>query len=198
MTDDERLVSFQVLGKPEPQGSATAFVPLKNGQPIRRPGGSIVVNVTSDNPALKAWRKLIHEAAVKAWNGRPLIEDEALRVDCDFFLKRPEAHWRSGRFAHLLKDDAPAKPITIPDVDKLLRAVLDGMTDAVYRDDSLVTSAPPDKHYAVPNEAHSGQGVRVTVYRCAKQTAADLLPEERVRFVAPEPLEADDSQLAIA
>lgn len=197
--DDEHLLTFQVLGKPEPQGSATAFVPTdKRGQPIRRAGGSIVVNVTSDNAGLKKWRKAIASAAARAWGGRPMLEDEALRVECDFFLKRPEGHWRTGKFAHLLKDDAPAKPITIPDVDKLLRAVLDGLTDVIYRDDSLVTGAPPEKHYAVPNEKHNGQGARVSVFRCAMQTALDLPPEERTRYVERPPAEVDDAQLAIA
>jgi Holliday junction resolvase RusA-like endonuclease len=196
---DEHLLTFQALGKPEPQGSATAFVPTdKRGQPIRRPGGSIVVNVTSDNPALKKWRKAIAKCAASAWGDRPPIADEALRVECDFFLKRPEGHWGTGRNAHLLKDSAPAKPTTIPDVDKLLRAVLDGLTDVVYRDDSLVTSAPPAKHYAVPNESHNGQGVRVTVYRCAIQSALDLPIAERTRFVVATPAEVDDAQLAIA
>lgn len=197
--DDEHLLTFTVLGKCEPQGSATAFVPTtKNGQPIRREGGSIVVNITSDNPALKKWRGEIEKAARRAWGARPPIEEESLYVEVCFFLKRPEGHWRSGRNAHLLKDDAPAHPITIPDVDKLLRAILDGMSGVVYKDDALVTKAPPEKRYAVPSEGNDGRGVRVMVYRRAQQTALDLPAEERERFVEPAPVEADPSQLALA
>lgn len=205
--DDELLLTLTVLGKCEPQGSATAFVPLKDGYPIARGGrlpdgryrnGSVVVNVTSDNPNLKKWRTAVANAARRKWDVRPPIEDESLHVEACFFLKRPENHWRSGRFAHLLKDDAPATPTTIPDVDKLLRAILDALTGIIYRDDGLVTSAPPEKRYAVPSEANDGRGVRIMVYRRAEQTALDLPEEERVRYVEPTPGEVDAAQLALS
>jgi Holliday junction resolvase RusA-like endonuclease len=204
---DERLLIFEVDGKPEPQGSATAFVPLDGrGFPMARGGrnadgsyrkGSVIVNITSDNAGLKKWRRCVEEAAREAWgDGRPPIEETSLRVEAHFFLKRPEGHWRTGRYSHLLKDDAPAAPTTIPDADKLLRAVLDGMSGVVYKDDALVTCAPPEKHYAVPNGTeHEGQGVTIVVSRRAAQTALDLPEDQRVRWV-PEHVE-DPSQLVL-
>lgn len=205
--EDELLMTLTVLGKCEPQGSATAFVPLdKNGYPMARGGrnadgsyrkGSVIVNITSDNANLKKWRTAVANAARRKWDTRAAIEGESLRVEVCFFLKRPENHWRSGRYAHLLKEDAPAAPLTFPDVDKLLRAILDSLTGIVYRDDSLVTSAPPEKRYAVPSEANDGCGVRIMVYRRVEQTALDLPEEERVRFVENMPEEADEAQLAI-
>lgn len=177
------LVRFQVLGKCEPQGSARAFVPTgKNGQPIRRPDGSIVVNITSDNPALKAWRKKIAAAAEAAWD-QPPLEGVSLMVEALFFLKRPEGHYRTGRYAHLLKDDAPAAPLVIPDHDKLLRAALDGLTGIVYKDDALVTCSIPDKHYAVPTEHGDGRGMILTVLQRPAQTALDLPEEQRQRYL---------------
>lgn len=205
---DERLLIFDVDGKPEPQGSVTAFVPLdKRGYPLARGGrnrdgsyrnGSVIVNLTSDNRALKAWRKKIEEAAREAWgDGRPPMEDVSLKVEAHFFLRRPEGHWRTGRYRHLLKDDAPAAPLTIPDADKLLRAVLDGMTGIVYKDDSLITCGPPEKHYAVPNGSeHEGQGVTVVVYRRERQTALDLPEDQRVRWV-PDEAPAEQERLAL-
>lgn len=204
---NERLVVFDVDGKCEPQGSATAFVPLDSrGYPMARGGrnrdgsyrkGSVIVNVTSDNAQLKKWRKAIADAAREAWGDRTPIEAESLMVEAHFYLKRPDGHWGSGRNAHLLKDWAPAAPLTFPDADKLLRAALDGMTGIIYKDDSLVTKAPPEKHYAVPDGSeHEGQGMTIVVLRREQQTALDLPPEQRTRYVPPTP--ADDAQLALS
>lgn len=207
---DTLLLDLFVPGKPEPQGSATAFIPLgKDGYPSVRFGqrrgpykhGQIVVNVTSDNANLKGWRAAIADAAEEAWLGRDLLDEVSLAVECDFYLKRPEAHWGTGKNAHLLKDDQPAAPLTIPDCDKLLRAVLDGMTGSIYRDDSLVTACPPEKHYAVPDGSpHQGVGVRIRVYRRAVQLSQDLPIEQRTRVVptATPAADADDGQLALA
>lgn len=206
MSAGEHLLTLEVFGKPEPQGSATAFVPLKDGWPLARGGrlpggkyrnGSVVVNITSDNPALKKWRKRIADGARGAWHCDP-IEGVSLEVEAHFFLKRPESHWRTGRYAHLLKDSAPAAPLTIPDVDKLLRAVLDGLSGVVYEDDNLVTFAPPEKHYAVPSKTSSGEGVRLIVRKRAAQTALDLPPEERERYVEPVAAEVNEAQLSVA
>ena len=58
-----------------------------------------------------------------------------VRVTMMFFLRQPK------------RPKAPV-PITKPDVDKLARACLDGMTDAgVFRDDSQVTTLTARKRY---------------------------------------------------
>lgn len=177
---------FRVHGKCEPQGSSTAFVPTdKRGQPFRRAGGSIVVNVTSDNPALKGWRAKV-EAAARAAYRDPVIEGISLGVQATFFLKRPEGHWGTGRNAGRLKDSAPARPITIPDHDKLLRAVLDGMTGIVYHDDSLVTASFPRKVYAVPGNPRYAEGVLISVFAQREQFASGLTEDQRVRPVLGE------------
>ena len=184
----ELLLEIVVAGKPEPQGSTRAFVPTsKRGQPIRRPDGSVVVNVTSDNPALKKWREKVAAAARAKWQGKP-VDGISLMVEADFFVRRPENHWGTGRNAHALKDWAPAAPLMVPDSDKLLRAALDSLTGVVYRDDSLVTLAITEKHYAIPGERNDGQGVILKVLRRDAQTAVDLPEAERVRHVAREQL----------
>lgn len=200
------LLRFEVFGKPEPQGSATAFVPLRNGYPIARGGrlsdgryrnGSVVANVTSANPRLRQWRELVASVARQHWTGG-VLEDVALEVESHFFLRRPEGHWRSGRFAHLLRDDAPAVPLTVPDADKLLRAVLDALTGIVYVDDRQVTFPTAEKHYAIPREHTNGEGCRVIVRRCAVQVARDLPAAERERWLPSEHQEADPAQMALA
>ena len=56
-----------------------------------------------------------------------------------FTFVRPKSHYRTGRNAHLLRDDAPTRPATIPDLSKLARSTEDALKDAgVIRDDSLI------------------------------------------------------------
>lgn len=45
-----------------------------------------------------------------------------------FHLERPKHHYRSGKNAHLLRDNAPRHMQTGPDLDKMIRAVGDALT----------------------------------------------------------------------
>jgi Holliday junction resolvase RusA-like endonuclease len=57
----------------------------------------------------------------------------------DFAVSRPKTHYRTGRFAHLLRDDSPPEPDVKPDLSKLLRAAEDAMTGIVWADDCQIT-----------------------------------------------------------
>lgn len=155
------MLEFLVVGKPEPQGSTQAFVPVhpKTKQPYRRPGGGIVVNVTSDNPKLKAWRERVKIAAdTSAWIDDPV--EGPVRVEVDFYLERPKGHMGTGRNAGAVRASAPPLPVVRPDVDKLLRGVLDALTGLAWVDDSQVVEVAVRKRYAAPGES---QGARVLV-----------------------------------
>jgi Holliday junction resolvase RusA-like endonuclease len=165
--DSAPLVSFTVYGKPEPQGSVKAFVPTyKSGQPVRRDGGQIVVNLTSDNPALKKWRKGAQQEAGEAMQSygesvRPAREGAPVRVEATFYLQRPKSHYGTGRNANVVKASAPAYPVGRPDVDKLLRALLDALTNTVVADDSQVVEVLARKVYCGP---HDEPRVEVSVF----------------------------------
>jgi hypothetical protein len=65
-------LDFIVPGKPEPQGSVRAFVPQKDGKPMRRADGSIIVNLTSDNPAFEDDSQVVDLVARKRYaSGEP-------------------------------------------------------------------------------------------------------------------------------
>jgi Holliday junction resolvase RusA-like endonuclease len=117
------FMQFEVFGQPQPQGSSRAFVNKKTGRAI----------VTSSNPNLKDWRDLIAREARDQMNGLPPL-DGAVTVNATFFLPRPKSVKRSD-------------PTVKPDLDKLLRAVLDGLTNIVYRDDAQVVNANAQKLY---------------------------------------------------
>jgi Holliday junction resolvase RusA-like endonuclease len=122
-------IVFEVLGKPEPQGSARAFMPNGAKYPV----------VTSDNPNLKSWRRDVAKAAALAHVGPPI--EGPVRVVVDFHLPRPKA---------LRVDRAH---VTRPDCDKLLRGVGDALTGVVIRDDGQVTQIKGTKQYARAGES---------------------------------------------
>ena len=89
---------------------------------------------------LKPWREELvrscRDAMTRTWD----TAAPAYRVRVVFRFQRPASHYRSGRFSHLLKDDAPGRWHTQkPDLDKCERALLDSLTKAgAIPDDALV------------------------------------------------------------
>jgi Holliday junction resolvase RusA-like endonuclease len=120
-------ISFVVPGVPIPQGSMRGFVR----------GGK--VRVTSDNAKLRNWRQMIAGVAfAKMSIGNVPMLMGPVRVEAIFYLPRPQSV------------SVRALPIKRPDLDKLTRAVLDGMTDGgVFHDDSQVVHLVVEKQYAV-------------------------------------------------
>lgn len=118
------------------------------------------------------WRKEVIRAATEAiahheagWE--PL--DGPIVVSVMFFGPRPNGHYGTGRNAGQLKRSAPTYPTTLgaaetrfADIDKLARALLDGLTFAgVIVDDARVTDLHCQKRYA---EQPAGARAVVTVY----------------------------------
>jgi crossover junction endodeoxyribonuclease RusA len=72
-----------------------------------------------------------------------------------FKFPRPKSHYRTGRNAHLLRDDAPEFKMSRPDGEKLERSTYDALTDAgVWRDDAQVVDAHWTKVYSDSPGAH--------------------------------------------
>jgi crossover junction endodeoxyribonuclease RusA len=131
-------IEFYVNGIPAPQGSKTAYINKHTGR----------ANVVDQNGAtLKPWREDVRAAALK--HGGRIAPGEALTAQIMFYLPRPKSHFRTGRNAGLLRDAAPDVPRTKPDLDKLVRAVLDALTSAgTYADDANVVLVSAGKFYA--------------------------------------------------
>jgi crossover junction endodeoxyribonuclease RusA len=125
---NENEIQFRVMGEPIPQGSIRAFI-TKSGRPI----------LTHSNRNLKEWRQRIaHEGQAKRppqWN-----MDNAILINIDFFMPRPKSLPKK-----VVED------IKRPDLDKLVRAVLDGLTSIYYNDDSQVVGIFASKKYAGKN-----------------------------------------------
>ena len=104
------MITIEVRGLPAPQGSK------------RHVGRGVMVE---SSKAVGPWRE-----AVRAETQRHVSKPFGgpVRVDVTFFLPRPKGHYGSGRFAGEIKKSAPLHPSGRPDLDKLLRALLDGLT----------------------------------------------------------------------
>lgn len=117
---------FFVQGIPAPQGSKRAF---------RRGTRTVLVESSKKLPL---WREQVQDRALE--HCEPL--SGPVRVELEFVMPRTKA-----------MRDKPAPPHTKrPDIDKLARAVLDGLTGPAFDDDSQVTELTVTKRRAMPGE----------------------------------------------
>ena len=144
------LLDVFVPGKAETKGSAKAF---------HRPGMRFAV-VVNDNVKAKTWQSTVAIFAASARTQNFPMMEGPVRVALDFTFARPKGH--TGKRG--LLPSAPTAHTQKPDIDKVIRPVLDGLTRVVYADDSQVVSVVASKAWG--DEA----GVRVVVMS-AKETA---------------------------
>jgi len=88
------------------------------------------------DPRNEHYAKIVQAAWMEA--GRPSFGDKLLALGATFWLKRPKSHYRTGRYAGTLKDSAPMRPRGKPDLDNLLKAILDNLNGCLYNDDAQV------------------------------------------------------------
>jgi crossover junction endodeoxyribonuclease RusA len=132
-----------VRGVPAPQGSK------------RHVGGGRMIE---QSKAVGPWREAVRGETQRAMNGTGPLTGP-LRVAITFELARPRSHYRTGRNARLLRNVAPEWPVTRPDLDKLARATLDGLTmGGAWTDDSQVARLEVVKIYGEP-------GCRIVIYK---------------------------------
>ena len=142
--ENATAAEFDVVGDPVPQGSLRAFS-RQGGRPW----------LTSDNKRTRPWKDAVTWAASEALR---FTATEPVAVRLSFRVRRPKGH--TGKRG--LLPSAPTYPGTKPDLDKLVRAVLDSLVEAkVLADDALVASIVASKSYA--DDVAPGVRVRVWV-----------------------------------
>jgi Holliday junction resolvase RusA-like endonuclease len=140
-------VTFTVYGEAQAKGSMRAF------------GG----HVTDSNRHVRGWAQLVAEAASRelAARGGQQITGPVL-VSVRFGLKRPIKYRRLGiHVAHCVK----------PDIDKLVRGVLDALSGVVFGDDKQVVTLSATKVYA---PADGAPYATITVERTTAAASYDL------------------------
>lgn len=65
---------------------------------------------------------------------------EALEVELEFTMPRAKSHFGSGKNSNILKPSAPKCHLQKPDLDNLVKFVLDAMNGHFYKDDSQIVS----------------------------------------------------------
>lgn len=118
------ILRFRVYGAPAPQGSK------------RHVGNGVMIE---SSKKVKPWREAVKWAALQAHphSSGVVFPTGPLLVGVTFHLARPKAHYYTGKRAAELRDAAPLYVPRKPDIDKLLRATFDALTDAgIWTDDS--------------------------------------------------------------
>ncbi|WP_378734959.1 RusA family crossover junction endodeoxyribonuclease [Nocardia brasiliensis] len=118
------MTTLWVPGQPAPQGSK------------RHVGGGRMVE---SSKFLKPWRNLVAQRARQA-GFEPATGPIAVAVA--FVMRRPLSAPKT-KHVHAIRR---------PDVDKLVRAILDGLSGIAYADDSQVTQLYAEKRLAVTGE----------------------------------------------
>ena len=130
-------MQFAVYGlTPAPQGSKRH---VGNGRMVE------------SSPKLKPWREAVRQEALAT--GERSI-DQPVYVHLLFRFRRPKGHYTA---KGELKASAPKSHITRPDIDKLARSTLDGITGVLIADDSQVAFLVASKEYTLPGELEGCQ-----------------------------------------
>jgi len=144
---DSIVTHFFVPGIPKSGGSKTAF-------PNPKTGKNRIVDACKGNAA---WKKTVGIYAAMAYGGPPL--SCPLGAIVVFTMPRPRKHFRTGKFSHLLKPDAPYWVAQTPDLTKLWRPTEDAMKGIVFDDDSRICRDQKDEIFGPE------PGVEILIYR---------------------------------
>ena len=123
---------FVVEGlSPAPQGSK------------RHVGGGRMIESSAK---VKPWREAVRQEALAT--NAPMAPGPVF-VRITFRFNRPKGHLNT---KGLIKPSAPIDHVTRPDLDKLVRSTLDGLTGALFTDDSQVAFMVASKEYAAAGQ----------------------------------------------
>jgi len=153
-----RRIAFTVIGHPQPQGSTKAFV--RRGRQ-----GRAYAAVTHDNPRVKGWRQLVAEQAQSAVGDELFLGAVVLTVI--FRLPRPGSLPKKAR--HHTK---------LPDLDKLVRAIGDGLSGVAFLDDKQIVDLHARKQYTSGARPPAAYIVVETAGAADYETTPDLFAGE--------------------
>lgn len=146
-------IKFEVAGIPVPQGSVQA----------RTDGAGHAFVVRANRSNLVAWRHSVDDEARRAMALRPAITGP-VKVALEFRLPKPKSRPKKDRW-----------PDRKPDLDKLIRAVLDGLTGVAFVDDAQVVILEARKSFFDPATDLS-PGLSVSLWSTSDPIAS---PEQR-------------------
>jgi crossover junction endodeoxyribonuclease RusA len=142
-------LAFRVIGRPVPQGSMVASY-------NRKMGVAHVHHV--QGAALSQWRNDVRNGAIQAG---AVLTTAPVAIYISFGMPRPKAHTtlRYGKYV-VRQNFVNHLPSVQPDLDKLVRAVMDALTGIAYSDDAQVVTILAEKRYAEFTEIAVGDAWR--------------------------------------
>jgi Holliday junction resolvase RusA-like endonuclease len=129
-----------VPGEPAPGGSKKPFTYKC------KKTGKIRASMAPDSSRTKPWMNNVAHFCRAQW--RLPVVDGPVRLGVVFYMDRPKSHYRTGKYAGQLRQDAPRLHTIAPDTTKLLRSTEDAMKGIVWRDDCLVCDQSAVKVYS--------------------------------------------------
>ena len=130
-------IRFFVEGLPAPKGSTSSFKHKVTGA---------IITMASNPKEQKSWRERIQPEARKHF---PQRSSEPFSIAISFIFNRPKKDFTP---KGILRPTAPRLKITGPDTDKLIRCVLDALTNIVFMDDRQVVYVSGYKRFCEEGE----------------------------------------------
>lgn len=90
-------------------------------------------------------KKIAIQQIKEQFTGKPYTD--ALKIRFVFHIKRPKAHFRTGKYSNELKKTAPVYHTKRPDIDNFVKFYMDCMNKVVYLDDSQAIEIHAKKEY---------------------------------------------------
>ncbi len=134
-TTSSAAIEFTIPGAAAPQGSKRA-IRLRTGRTV----------LVESSARVKPFRAVAALAATEAWRRPPTAD--AVGLEVAFRFVRPKSHHKADGSLRAGAPLAPGKP----DIDKLLRALLDALTGVIYVDDLQVACIWATKEYGARAE----------------------------------------------
>jgi crossover junction endodeoxyribonuclease RusA len=146
------VIELRVYGIPAPQGSKSAFV--RGGKAVVVEGGS-----RSGRASHVAWRQAVATAARdwQATHSQPLL-DEPVALEVTFRMPKPRSVPKYRLW-----------PRSKPDLDKLIRSILDALSGVLIRDDAVVVQLAAEKCYGDP------PGAQITLFPLGAKERRSLM-----------------------
>ena len=119
-------------------------------------------------------KKMIKEGLQKYAPKLPLSGD--IFIQLYFHLPYPKKWLRTGKYAGILKDNAPLWHTTKPDIDNIAKIYLDSMNDIIYNDDRQIVWLTCIKIYSLEPKTE------ITIRERHEINTTELLQREQSQY----------------
>jgi len=70
-----------------------------------------------------------------------------IKITIGFYFERPKSHFGTGKNSDIIKENAPKRHVTKPDLDNLIKFVLDCLNGEAFLDDRQIITLEAIKEY---------------------------------------------------